>query len=90
MDTGLLGEVVRGLLPTVGVSLLFGWAIWAIVRADATERAERARLEAEEDAAIAAERAAEARPEADPERGVARAEDVAGEGNENRDDVRRN
>lgn len=48
---GLLGEVVRGLLPTVGVSLLFGGAIWAIVRADASERADRARIEAEEDAA---------------------------------------
>lgn len=47
----VLGEVVRGLLPTVGVSLLFGAAIWAIVRADAAERAERARLEAEEDRA---------------------------------------
>jgi hypothetical protein len=54
VDLGLLGEVVRGLLPTVGVSLLFGLAIWAIVRADASERRERARLEAEEDAAAAA------------------------------------
>ncbi|WP_336923848.1 hypothetical protein [Aquipuribacter sp. SD81] len=53
MDGSLAGEVVRGLLPTVGVSLLFGAAIWAIVRADASERAERARLEAEEDAAAA-------------------------------------
>lgn len=51
----LLGEVARGLLPTVGVSLLFGAAIWAIVRADATERADRARIEAEEDAAAARE-----------------------------------
>ncbi|MFC5382560.1 hypothetical protein [Aquipuribacter nitratireducens] len=50
----VLAEVVRGLLPTVGVSLLFGAAIWAIVRADAAERAERARLEAEEDAADSA------------------------------------
>ena len=52
MDT--FGEVVRGLLPTVGVSLLFAAAIWAIVRADAAERAGRARVEAEEDAADAA------------------------------------
>lgn len=58
----VLGEVVRGLLPTVGVVLLFGAAIWAIVRADAAERAGRARVEAEEDAA---DRAAsdEARPQ---------------------------
>ena len=53
MDAAVLEEVVRGLLPTIGVSLLFGAAIWAIVRADAAERAERARLEAEEDAAAA-------------------------------------
>ena len=52
MDGSLLGEVVRGILPTIGVSLLFGAAIWAIVRADASERAERARIEAEEDAAL--------------------------------------
>ncbi len=51
MDT--FGEVVRGLLPTVGVSLLFAAAIWAIVRADAAERAGRARVEAEEDRAAA-------------------------------------
>lgn len=51
----LLGEVARGLLPTVGVSLLFGAAIWAIVRADASERADRARIEAEEDEAAARE-----------------------------------
>jgi hypothetical protein len=51
VDGSLLGEVVRGILPTIGVSLLFGAAIWAIVRADASERAERARIEAEEDAA---------------------------------------
>lgn len=51
---GTLGEVVRGLLPTLGVTLLFAAAIWAIVRADAAERAGRARLEAEEDAADAA------------------------------------
>lgn len=48
---GVLAEVVLGLLPTVGVSLLFAGAIWAIVRADAAERADRARIEAEEDAA---------------------------------------
>lgn len=47
MDT--LGEIVRGLLPTVGVAGLFGAAIWAIIRADANERRARARLEAEED-----------------------------------------
>lgn len=46
----LFWDVVRGLLPTIGVSALFGLAIWAIVRADAGERTERARLEAEEDA----------------------------------------
>ena len=57
---GALGEVVRGLLPTVGVSLLFAAAVWAMVRADAAERAGRARVEAEEDAADAArERAGE-------------------------------
>lgn len=51
MDLAVLGDVVLGLLPTIGVSLLFGIAIWAIVRADASERSERARLEAAEDAA---------------------------------------
>lgn len=53
MDVGLIGEVARGLLPTIGVSLLFGIAILAIIRADAGERADRARIEAEEDAAAA-------------------------------------
>ena len=48
---GVFGEVVTGLLPTVGVTLLFGAAIWAIVRADAAERAGRAQVEAAEDAA---------------------------------------
>ncbi len=48
-------EVVRGLLPTAGVLLLFGLAIRAIVRADAAERAGRARVEADEDAAVAAD-----------------------------------
>lgn len=48
---GTVGEVVTGLLPTVGVTLLFAAAIWAIVRADAAERAGRARIEADEDAA---------------------------------------
>ena len=60
----VLGEVVRGLLPTVGAVLLFGAAIWAIVRADAAERAGRARVEAEEDAADRA-RASEGRAEGD-------------------------
>ena len=54
----LFGDVVRGLLPTIGVTLLFGAAVWAIVRADAGERADRARIEAEEDAADAAARVA--------------------------------
>ncbi len=56
MDVDLIGEVARGLLPTVGVTLLFGIAIVAIIRADAGERADRARIEAEEDAAAAAGR----------------------------------
>lgn len=90
MDAGLLGEVVRGLLPTVGVSLLFGWAIWAIVRADATERAERARLEAEEDAAIAAERAASTRPDPAAYRDEDRSGDATGGENVTQDDTRRN
>lgn len=47
----VFGDVVTGLLPTVGVTLLFAAAIWAIVRADAAERTGRARVEAEEDAA---------------------------------------
>ena len=54
MDTGVLADVVLGLLPTVGVSALFAVGIWSIVRADASERSSRARLEAEEDAAAAA------------------------------------
>jgi hypothetical protein len=65
VEPGVLGEAVRGLLPTVGVSLLFGAALWAIIRADASERAERARIEAEEDAAVtrrAEEVATEERP----------------------------
>lgn len=63
----LFGDVVRGLLPTIGVSLLFGAAIWAIVRADASERADRARIEAEEDAA---DRAAAGRDEPGGEKPV--------------------
>lgn len=54
MDLGVLQDVVLGLLPTIGVTLLFGVAILAIVRADAGEREDRARIEAEEDAAAAA------------------------------------
>jgi len=54
VDTGVLVDVVLGLLPTVGVSALFAVGIWSIVRADASERSSRARLEAEEDAAAAA------------------------------------
>ncbi len=54
MDLGVLQDVVLGLLPTIGVTLLFGIAILAIVRADAGEREDRARIEAEEDAAAAA------------------------------------
>lgn len=45
----LIGDIATGLLPTVGVSALFGLAIWAIVRADARERQDTERLEAEED-----------------------------------------
>lgn len=90
MDAGLLGEVVRGLLPTVGVSLLFGWAIWAIVRADATERSERARLEAEEDAAVAAERAAAARRDPAARRDEDGAGDVTGDADATQDDTLRN
>lgn len=48
-------EVARGLLPSAGVLLLFGLAVRAIVRADAAERHGRARVEAAEDAAAAAE-----------------------------------
>jgi hypothetical protein len=66
VEPGVLGEVVRGLLPTVGVSLLFGAALWAIVRADASERAERARIEAEEDAAAAERRGGEVASEERP------------------------
>ncbi len=71
MDVGLLGEVVRGLLPTVGVTLLFGIAIVAIIRADAGERADRARIEAEEDAAAA--ESERARAVVDPSDGEASA-----------------
>ena len=53
MDLGVLQDVVLGLLPTIGVTLLFGIAILSIVRADAGEREDRARIEAEEDAAAA-------------------------------------
>lgn len=49
MDLELIGEIVRGLLPTVGVAALFVAVVWAIIRADANERRARARLEAEED-----------------------------------------
>ena len=49
MDLGLLWEVVRGLLPTIGVTVLFVAVMWGIIRADANERRARARLEAEED-----------------------------------------
>jgi len=52
----VVGDVVTGLLPTIGVTLLFAAAIWAIVRADAAERTGRARVEAEEDAADRAAR----------------------------------
>ena len=55
----VFGDVVTGLLPTVGVTLLFAAAIWAIVRADAAERTGRARVEAEEDAADRAARDAD-------------------------------
>ena len=37
----LLGEVIRDLLPTLGVTTLFAIVIWSIVRADAVERRER-------------------------------------------------
>jgi len=52
----VVGDVVTGLLPTLGVTLLFAVAIWAIVRADAAERTGRARVEADEDAADRAAR----------------------------------
>ena len=55
----VVGDVVTGLLPTLGVTLLFAVAIWAIVRADAAERTGRARVEAEEDAADRAARDAD-------------------------------
>ena len=49
MDLDLLWEIVRGLLPSVGVTALFVAVVWAIIRSDASERRARARLEAEED-----------------------------------------
>jgi hypothetical protein len=43
--------VLAGVVPSLGLGLLFWYAMRAIVRADRTERAAEARLDAEADAA---------------------------------------
>ncbi len=45
--------VVAGVLPSVGLGLLFWYAMRAIVRADRNERAAEAALDAADDAAEA-------------------------------------
>lgn len=42
-----LGEVMVGVIPSVGVALIFWFALRSIIRADRRERAALARLEAE-------------------------------------------
>ena len=49
-----IGGVLTAVIPTVGVGLLFWFAMRAIVNADRTERQALARMDAEQDAAEAA------------------------------------
>jgi flagellar biosynthesis/type III secretory pathway M-ring protein FliF/YscJ len=51
-------------VPTICVGLLFWFIMRGIIRADRTERAAQARIEAEEDARFLAEAERNARPEA--------------------------
>lgn len=46
--------VLVGIIPSIGVGLIFWFAIRSVIRADRNERAALARLEAEQDAAEAA------------------------------------
>ena len=46
-----LRTIVVGLFPSIGVGLIFWYAMRAIVRADRNERAAEARLDAERDGA---------------------------------------
>ncbi|MDN4477478.1 hypothetical protein QQX10_08330 [Demequina sp. SYSU T00039] len=47
--------VLVGIIPSIGVGLIFWFAIRSVIRADRNERAALARMEAEQDAAEAAE-----------------------------------
>ncbi len=49
-----IGGVLTAVIPSVGVGLLFWFAMRAIVNADRTERQALARMDAEQDAAEAA------------------------------------
>ena len=49
------GAGLWALVPTICVALLFWFVMRAILRADRTERAAQARIEAEEDARLLAE-----------------------------------
>ncbi len=50
--------VLVGIIPSIGVGLIFWFAIRSVVRADRNERAALARLEADQDAADARHAAA--------------------------------
>lgn len=50
----MLWQVIAGLLPTIGVSLLFWYVLRLILSADRRERLAMARFEAEQDRAAAA------------------------------------
>lgn len=61
-SVGGWGEGLWALVPTICVVLLFWFVMRAILRADRTERAAQARIEAEEDARLLAEAERDARP----------------------------
>lgn len=48
-----LGDVLAALIPSIGVGLLFWFAMRAVINADRTERRALARMDAEERAAAA-------------------------------------
>ncbi|MFZ7087224.1 hypothetical protein [Curtobacterium sp. RRHDQ10] len=56
MPHGVVTGIIFALTPTIIVGLIFWFVMRAIIRADRTERASYAKIEAEERAKFAAER----------------------------------
>jgi hypothetical protein len=60
-----LDAVLISIIPSIGVALIFWYAMRAVIRADRRERAELARIDAEEARQAAAASGTEEKPQTD-------------------------